>query len=158
MERSAANILSMGKWTRVSAWTLGIVLLLMFVIGFWASREPDIFWVNRSADPENPIVGYSTVDTLVRVAETLLDKNAGYLTNDKLPPFVILDNIPSWELGVVNQMRDLGRVMRDDYTRSQSQSKEDPDVAEGAPLLISSITEARPPSIFIFSCSAKCTN
>jgi hypothetical protein len=30
-------------------------------------------------------------------------------------------------------MRDLGRVMRDDYTRSQSQSKEDPDVAEGAP-------------------------
>ena len=133
MERSAANILSMGKWTRVSAWTLGIVLLLMFVIGFWASREPDIFWVNRSADPENPIVGYSTVDTLVRVAETLLDKNAGYLTNDKLPPFVILDNIPSWELGVVNQMRDLGRVMRDDYTRSQSQSKEDPDVAEGAP-------------------------
>jgi hypothetical protein len=30
-------------------------------------------------------------------------------------------------------MRDLGRVMRDDYTRSQSQSKEDPDVAEGSP-------------------------
>jgi hypothetical protein len=133
MERSAANILTTGKWTRVSAWALGIFLLLMFIIGFWASREPDVFWVNRSADPENPIVGYSTVDTLIRVAETLLDKNAGYLTNDKLPPFVILDNIPSWELGVVNQMRDLGRVMRDDYTRSQSQSKEDPDVAEGAP-------------------------
>ncbi|MBT8094905.1 MAG: DUF2333 family protein [Gammaproteobacteria bacterium] len=123
----------MGKWRRVSAWTLGIFLLLMFVIGFLASREPDIFWVNRSADPENAIVGYSTVDTLIRVAETLLDKNCGYLTNDKLPPFVILDNIPSWELGVVNQLRDLGRVMRDDYTRSQSQSKEDPDVAEGAP-------------------------
>jgi hypothetical protein len=30
-------------------------------------------------------------------------------------------------------MSDLGRVMRDDYTRSQSQSKEDPDVAAGAP-------------------------
>ena len=87
MERSAANILSMGKWTRVSAWTLGIFLVLMFVVGFWASREPDIFWVNRSADPENPIVGYSTVDTLVRVAETLLDKNAGYLTNDELRGF-----------------------------------------------------------------------
>ncbi len=46
---------------------------------------------------------------------------------------IFLDNIPSWELGVINQLRDLGRVMRDDYTRSQSQSKEDPDVAEGAP-------------------------
>lgn len=134
MERSAANILSTSKWTKVTAWTLGVILLLMFVIAFWASREPKTFWVNRSAEQESAIVGYATVDTLVRVAETLLEKNAGYLTNDKLPPFLFLDNIPSWELGVVNQMRDLGRVMRDDYTRSQSQSKEDPDVAEGSPM------------------------
>ena len=133
MERSAANIMSTGKWTRISAWTVGAILLLMIVIGIWASREPDVFWVNRSAETESAVVGYSTVDTLIRVAETLLDKNAGYLTNDKLPPFVFLDNIPSWELGVVNQLSDLGRVMRDDYTRSQSQSKEDPDVADGTP-------------------------
>lgn len=133
MKRSAENILSTGRWTKITAWTAGVILLLMFVIGFWASREPDVFWVKRSAETESAIVGYATVDTLVRVAETLLEKNAGYLTNDKLPPFVFLDNIPSWELGVVNQMRDLGRVMRDDYTRSQSQSKEDPDVAEGSP-------------------------
>jgi hypothetical protein len=133
MERSAENIVSTGKWGKIIIWTLGVILLLMFVIGFWASREPKIFWVNHSAEQETAVVGYSTVDTLIRVSETLLGKNAGYLTNDKLPPFVFLDNIPSWELGVVNQMRDLGRVMRDDYTRSQSQSKEDPDVAEGAP-------------------------
>jgi hypothetical protein len=133
MERSAASILATGKWTKVTAWTVGIVLVLMIIIGIWASRESKIFWVNRSADQETAIVGYSTVDTLIRVGETLLTKNGGYLTNDKLPPFVFLDNIPSWELGVVNQMRDLGRVMRDDYTRSQSQSKEDPDVAEGSP-------------------------
>jgi hypothetical protein len=133
MERSAANILSTGKWSKITSWSIGVLLLLMFVIGFWASREPEIFWVQRSAEQESAIVGYSTVDTLIRVAETLQNKNGGYLTNDKLPPFLFLDNIPSWELGVVNQMRDLGRVMRDDYTRSQSQSKEDPDVAEGAP-------------------------
>jgi hypothetical protein len=122
-----------GKWTKVTASVVGVILLLMFVIGIWASREPKMFWVNRSAEQETAIVGYSTVDTLIRVGEVLLTKNGGYLTNDKLPPFVFLDNIPSWELGVINQMRDLGRVMRDDYTRSQSQSKEDPDVAEGAP-------------------------
>jgi len=133
MERTAASILSTRKWAKISTWSLGVFLLLMFVIGFWASREPDIFWVNRTAEQDTAAVGYSTVDTLVRVASTLLEKNAGYLTNDKLPPFVVLDNIPSWELGVVNQMSDLGRVMRDDYTRSQSQSKEDPDVAAGAP-------------------------
>ena len=120
MELSAANILSTGKWGRITVWTAGIVLLVMFIIGFWASREPDVFWVNRSANQDNGVVGFATVDTLIRVGETLLNKNAGYLTNDKLPPFVILDNIPSWELGV-------------DYTRSQSQSKEDPDVAEGSP-------------------------
>ena len=133
MELSAANILSTGKWTKITGLIIGAIVVLMCVIMFWASREPDIFWVKRSADQDTAIVGFSTVDTLVRVGETLLTKNGGYLTNDKLPPFVFLDNIPSWELGVVNQMRDLGRVMRDDYTRSQSQSKEDPDVAEGAP-------------------------
>jgi hypothetical protein len=133
MQRSAVNILATQKWTRIASWALGIFLLIMFVIGFWVSREPDIFWVNRSADRESPVVGFSTTDTLIRVGETLLKKPGGYLTNDKIPPMLILDNIPSWELGVVNQMRDLGRVLRDDYTRSQSQSKEDADVAIGAP-------------------------
>ena len=133
MKQSAANILSTGRWGKITLWSLAAILLVMFVIGFWVSREPKVFWVNRSAGSESAVVGFATTDTLIRVAETLLEKNGGYLTNDKLPPFVFLDNIPSWELGVLHQMRDLGRVMRDDYTRSQSQSKEDPDVAEGAP-------------------------
>jgi hypothetical protein len=132
-ERSAHSILATRKWTKVVAWTVAIVLLMMTVVGIWFSREPDIFWVNHSADASSTIVGVSTTDTLIRVAETLLDKPGGYLTNDKMPPSVFLDNIPSWELGVLTQVRDLGRVMRDDYTRSQSQSKEDDDVAEGAP-------------------------
>ncbi len=133
MERSAKSILATRKWSKIGIWSIGIFLLVMFVVGFWVSREPDIFWVNHPADPDSAIVGYSTTDTLIRVGETLLDKPGGYLTNDKTPPMIFLDNIPSWELGVVNQLRDLGRVMRDDYTRSQSQSKEDEDVAEGAP-------------------------
>jgi hypothetical protein len=133
MDQSAKTIVATGKWMRITRWSLAVLLLLMCVIAFWASREPDLFWVDRSADRDAAVVGYSTADTLIRVASTLLDKNGGYLTNDKLPPFVLLDNIPSWELGVINQVRDLSRVMRDDYTRSQSQSKEDPDVAEGSP-------------------------
>jgi len=132
-ERSAKNILDTRKWIKIVAWTIGTVLLSMTILGIYFSREPDIFWVNHSADAETAIVGVSTTDTLIRVAETLLDKQGGYLTNDKMPPGVFLDNIPSWELGVVNQIRDMGRVMRDDYTRSQSQSKEDDDVAAGAP-------------------------
>lgn len=133
MKRSAKSILTTRKWTRIGAWSLGVFLLINFVLGYWFSREPDVFWVNRSGDPESAVVGYSTTDTLIRVADTLLQKPGGYLTNDKILPNVFLDNIPSWELGVVNQIRDLGRVMRDDYTRSQSQSKEDADVAIGSP-------------------------
>ncbi len=131
--RSAENILVTNHWAKVVWSSIGAMLLLMTVLGIYFSREPDMFWVNRSADADTAIVGFSTTDTLIRVAETLLDKQGGYLTNDKIPPNVFLDNIPSWELGVINQIRDLGRVMRDDYTRSQSQSKEDEDIAEGAP-------------------------
>jgi len=132
-ERSAKNILSTNRRVKVALWSTGAVLLVFIALGIYFSREPDIFWINHSADPESAIVGVPTTDTLIRVAETLLDKPGGYLTNDKMPPSVFLDNIPSWELGVLNQVRDLGRVMRDDYTRSQSQSKEDADVAKGAP-------------------------
>ena len=131
--RSAENILVTNRWAKVVWSSIGAMLLLMTVLGIYFSREPDMFWVNHSADADTAIVGFSTTDTLIRVAETLLDKQGGYLTNDKIPPNVFLDNIPSWELGVINQLRDLGRVMRDDYTRSQSQSKEDEDIAEGAP-------------------------
>ena len=129
--QSAAGILRSNRWLRIGGITTGVVLLIFVVIGIVVSRAPAVFWVNRSAEPETAIVGYSTTDTLIRVAEVLLEKRGGYLTNDKLPPFIFLDNIPSWELGVVNQVRDLSRVMRDDYTRSQSQSKEDPDANRG---------------------------
>ena len=64
----------------------------------------------------------------MRVASTLLDKPGGYLTNDLLPPGVVLDNMPNWEQGVLKPVQDLSRVIRNDYSRSQSQSKEDPDI------------------------------
>ena len=61
----------------------------------------------------------------------MLDKPGGYLSNDVTPPGVYLDNTPNWELGVLQQVRDLARIIRNDYSRSQSQSKEDPDVRDG---------------------------
>jgi hypothetical protein len=113
----------------------GAVALLVLLVGVavhW-SGEPGIFWVNERPDNERTVVGYATADTLVRVAETLLHKPGGYLTNDIMPPGVFLDNIPNWEFGVLQQVRDLARVVRNDYSRSQSQSREDPDVAIAEP-------------------------
>jgi hypothetical protein len=121
-------------WQKAAGWVVVGVLLFMTILAWYWSRTPDVFWVNEKADSERTVIGYSTADTLVRVAETLLDKPGGYLTNDISPPSVILDNIPNWEFGVLQQIRDLARVIRNDYSRSQSQSKEDPDVSVAEPL------------------------
>jgi hypothetical protein len=56
------------------------------------------------------------------------------MSNDILPPWVLLDNVPNWEFGVLTQVRDLARAMRNDFSRSQTQSTEDVDLAEADPL------------------------
>jgi hypothetical protein len=50
-----------------------------------------------------------------------------------LPPGRVLDNMPNWEFGVLVQVRDLARVLRNDFSRSQSQSVEDKDLAIAEP-------------------------
>ncbi len=120
-------------WQRATLYGVAAVLLLVCLVGWYWSRTPDVFWVNTKASGETSVVGFATTDTLIRVAETLLDKPGGYLSNDVMPPSVFLDNMPNWEFGVLQQVRDLSRVIRNDYSRSQSQSKEDPDVASADP-------------------------
>jgi hypothetical protein len=130
-EKSAAKILRRPRWLTITAVVLGVLILVNVVLGIWWSRQPDIFWVNRNVDDNRVVVGYATTDTLIRVAESMLDKPGGYLSNDVMPPGVFLDNTPNWELGVLQQVRDLARVIRNDYSRSQSQSAEDEDVRDG---------------------------
>ena len=121
------------KWVTPAVYGAAAILVVMIGLAVYWSREPDVFWVNRNPDPERVVVGYASADTLVRVAETLLEKPGGYLTNDVTPPSVFLDNLPNWEFGVLQQVRDLARVFRNDYSRSQSQSQEDPDLAVAEP-------------------------
>ncbi len=132
-EPTAARVLGRPLWLRITGWTVLAVFLFLVILGIYWSRTPKVFWVNEYVEDGNHVVGYSTTDTLIRVSETLLDKPGGYLSNDIMPPGVWLDNIPNWEFGVLTQVRDLARVMRNDYSRSQSQSAEDPDLAEAEP-------------------------
>jgi hypothetical protein len=129
-DETAAKILARPRWLKITAWVLGVLVLVNVALGIYWSRSPDVFWVTRSIDDNRTVVGYSTTDTLIQVAKTMLDKPGGYLSNDVMPPSVFLDNTPNWELGVLQQVRDLARVIRNDYSRSQSQSKEDPDVRD----------------------------
>lgn len=126
-------------WRRVILTALGIVLIFILVIGLYWSAEPEAFDVRvnatekLSASGHGYVVGSATTAALIRVAETLLEKPGGYLTNDVLPPGVYLDNIPNWEFGALVQLRDLSRAFRESFSRSQSQSTEDPDLIVAEP-------------------------
>lgn len=116
-----------------------VYLIVAVVLGFWWSSEPETFSVRehtraKAADMQRePVTGYATTATMIRIAETLLDKRGGYLSNDLFPPGLWLDNVPNWEYGVLVQLRDLSRAMRRDISRSQSQSSEDPDLIIAEP-------------------------
>ena len=115
----------------------GLVILLLTGLGWYWSGEPDLFDVRQQTakilDNRKPVVGATTTATLVQAVDTLLDKPGGYLSNDLMPPGVLLDNIPSWEFGVLVQVRDLSKAMREAFSRSQSQSTEDADLAIAEP-------------------------
>src|SRR5690554_4603536 len=123
----------------VLAAAIGLYLLVALIVGWYWSREPDLFPVQQhvreaaEGSQRQMVRGYTTVETLKRVASTLLDKPGGYLTNDVAPPGLWLDNMPSWEYGVLVQVRDLSRALRKDFSRSQSQSTEDADLAKAEP-------------------------
>ncbi|HDH16871.1 MAG TPA: DUF2333 family protein, partial [Gammaproteobacteria bacterium] len=113
---------------------------LMLVLAIYWSRTPDQFDVQDNA---RQLVGLEqgaklppgsvTTAALISVSKTLLDKPGGFLSNDVLPPSVFLDNMPNWEFGVLVQVRDLARALRNDMSRSQSQSLEDKDLMVAEP-------------------------
>lgn len=117
------------------------VVLLNLALMFWFNHEPERFDPKQKSlehaaeHGHNMAVGYTTTATLIEVINTLLDKRGGYMSNDIMPPWVFLDNQPNWEFGVLTQSRDLARAMRNDLSRSQTQSTEDPDLAEADPML-----------------------
>jgi len=79
------------------------------------------------------VTGYTSTATLITISNALLNKSGGYLSNDVMPPSIWMDNIPNWEFGVLTQIRDFSRSLRNDISRSQSQSLEDPDLAIAEP-------------------------
>jgi len=120
---------------------VAIVMIIWTALGIFWSSEPKVKNVvalaERSieAQGQQMVVGYATAYTLRYLTEEILTKPGGYLSNDVTPPSLFLDNMPSWEFGVVIQLRDLSRGLRKDMSRSQSQSTEDPDLAKAEPLL-----------------------
>jgi len=130
-------------------WSIGLLiitlLLVCCVLAFLWSREPDLFNVNEQTEQvistlnnktsknNTKVVGVTTTATVITIAETLLHKPGGYLTNDVTPPGYFLDNMPNWEYGVLVQIRDMARVLRNDFGMAQSTSTEDKDLSQAEP-------------------------
>lgn len=125
-------------------WALVAVVLWLLVavgVGVYWSLTPDLFSVQdnaaaRSRSNGQPVVvGSVTTAALIEATETLLDKPGGFLSNDIFPPGLWLDNMPHWEYGALIQVRDLTRALRESFSRSQSQSREDIDLGKAEPRL-----------------------
>ena len=143
MKRFLARLNPRNMNLRGGMWTVGITVLLvgllLFAVAVYWSNEPDLLDIQQVAEEqaasrnETLVTGYATTSALIMVASKLLDKPGGYLSNDVLPPSVFMDNMPSWEFGVLVQVRDLSRVLRNDMSRGQTQSKENLDLAKAEP-------------------------
>jgi len=123
-------------WIAVPA----VLLIICAGMMFWFNHEPDLFdpveraQLHAGVHGHSDVTGTTTASTLLEVVNVLLNKRGGYMSNDIMPPWVFLDNVPNWEFGVLTQVRDLARVMRNDFSRSQTQSAEDPDLSQADPL------------------------
>ena len=125
------------KWITIY---LAVFIVLLWIVSLFWSVEPDLFEprelaIQQAQQREEQVVpGYVMTTALIAVSESLLHKSGGYLSNDVLPPSVFMDDMPSWEFGVLEMTRDLALAMRKDLSRSQSQSLENAYLTKAQPL------------------------
>ena len=99
------------------------LLVLLSTVGFFTTA----FLMNeRPKVPEvqsDPAAhsGYSTVSMLVDLMQAQLEGRGGWLPNDPiLTPGYFLDNVPNFQLGVLQILRHGSRVLRDNLTRQRT--------------------------------------
>ncbi|MEZ5456748.1 MAG: DUF2333 family protein [Lysobacteraceae bacterium] len=130
------------KW-RAAATVVALVLIGLGGTMWWWDDEPATVDVvamakrNSELRQREWVIGTASSEALIAVSQTLLDKRGGYLSNDWMPPGVWMDNVPNWEFGVLVQVRDFTKALRNEFSRSQTQSTEDADLAEADPLFSS---------------------
>ncbi|MFY9976402.1 MAG: DUF2333 family protein [Chromatiaceae bacterium] len=127
-------------WWRLALTGVALYAATVLVLGVYWSVQPGRFdvravAVERLGGESELVSGAVTVSTIKRVAETLLEKPGGYVYNDITLPGLYLDNMPSWEYGALKELRDALRSLRNDFSRSQTQSIENANLRKADALL-----------------------
>ncbi len=119
---------------------MAVTFLVIFGLGAWWGLEPLPFDVRDEAVKRMDAthtdilpIGFVYTNTLAHMAEVLMEKPGGYISNDVAPPGLFLDNIRSWEYGALVMLRDGTTALRNHFARDQSQSIEDKDLAYAEP-------------------------
>ena len=129
------------RWKKLIIAGVGICVLAVLGTGAYWSMQSAPFDVRAVAlervkgDESRLTPGAVAASAVGRVARTLLEKPGGYLHNDVSVPGIYLDNMPSWEYGALKEVRDSLRALRNDFSRSQTQSVENLDLRKAEEFL-----------------------
>lgn len=131
------------NWGWRIALLIGTLCVVIGVAMFIFSSEPDpvtpeeaintYLSADRVEDEGKPIAnktGVAITAMTIHLIDSLQHKTGGYLSNDVTPPGILLDNVPSWEYGVLRNLRDISKVFRNSFATSGSQTKMDKDLAD----------------------------
>ena len=122
----------LGKKSIVTA--IVSIALILWVVSIYWGWMPSAYDVKTKTvetaqiNNHNMVSGYTTTSTLIDVTEWLINKPGGFIANDMTPPGLLMDNMPAFEYGALEQTRDLALAMRLNFSRSQSQSTGDKDL------------------------------
>ncbi|MGY0398918.1 MAG: DUF2333 family protein [Ostreibacterium sp.] len=122
---------------------VGTLIVIIIVLMFWWSSEPNTISpksalvkylpaekIDANGDPIEIKTGAALTAMTIHLIDSLQEKSGGYISNDVLPPGFLMDNMSSWEYGVLRNLRDLSKVFRNNFSTSGSQTKLDNDLAE----------------------------
>lgn len=125
--------LGLGEGVPVLSLLVLLLLIVVLALGAYWGREQPTFSVLPEAGAGRP--GQLMVATAERLAGVLHAKPGGYLRNDVLPPGLLIDNVPSWEHGVMVQLRAFVADLQQGRAPTRSPGAHDPDLGEASAAL-----------------------
>jgi len=114
--------------------SLAIIAFILWIVSIWWGWPPASYDVKTKTlataqiHSHKIVPGYTTTTTLIDVTSWLIEKPGGFFSNDVTPPGLFMDNVPAFEYGALEQIRDLSLAMRLDFSRLPSQSTGDKDL------------------------------